>query len=256
MTIKKKSKLPIDVLIKHLKTHKDAVIILGPDIVNKDISVKEESKDDFNRKNMVKKPEKFWSYYVDNLMSIFECKNKTTQNIEKLLNLNIHENVIDTNIINILDKSYNVIAPTGKNDTLECVKCSKKYNSIELKGQLKTQDTTLKCDCGGNIKPTILCFGEKYPLNTYNKVKDAIFIEENNTPKLNTHTLIFVGVDFSDTLMSEIIDSYDALKDNQHFTVVIADKGHRDDVIFYNPEFGVCDELDQAISRLIDLLKK
>ena len=83
----------------------------------------------------------------------------------------------------------------------------------------------------------------------------AIFIEENGKPKLNTHTLIFIGVDFTDSLISELIDSYDALKDGEHFTVIVTDKLNRDDLIYYNPEFGVTDDIDQAIDRLIDLIK-
>ena len=65
--------------------------------------------------------------------------------------------------------------------------------------------------------------------------------------------VIFIGVDFTDSLISEIIDSFDALKDNNHYTVVIADKEHREDVIYYNPEFGVSDDIQQGVLRLIDL---
>ena len=101
-----------------------------------------------------------------------------------------------------------------------------------------------------------LCYIKyKYNMNMYKAVKDAIFKEENDKPELNTHTLIFIGVDFTDSLISELIDSYDALKDNNHFTVIVTDKLNRDDLIYYNPEFGVTDDLDKAIDRLIDLIK-
>ena len=66
---------------------------------------------------------------------------------------------------------------------------------------------------------------------------------------------MFIGVDFTDSLISELIDSYDALKDENHFTVIVTDKLNRDDLIYYNPEFGVTDEIDQALSRLIDIIK-
>jgi hypothetical protein len=253
--IKRKTKLPLEALLKHLKTYKDAVIILGPDIPNQDIGVTEESKDDFNRKTMVRDPQKFWSYYVENLMKLYSHQDITTETVESLLDLNLHSTVIDTNIIDVLTHT-SVISPAGKNNRLECVKCHKAYNAEEMYHQLKFQDTTLKCSCGGNIKPTVLCFGEKYPINIYNQVKNAIFTEEKGKVSLNTHTLIFIGVDFSDSLISEIIDSFDALKDMNHYTVVIADKDHREDVIYYNPEFGVCDDIGQGVSRLIDLLNK
>lgn len=254
--IKRKTKLPLEVLLNHLKEHKDAVIILGPDIANQNISVEEESsKECFNRKAMVRDPKSFWSYYVENLMKLYSYNDITTETVEALLDLKLHKQVIDTNIIDILTHTP-VISPAGKNRRLECVKCHKAYNAEEMYHQLKFQDTTLKCSCGGNIKPTVLCFGEKYPLNVYNSVKEAIFLEENGKVSLNTHTLIFIGVDFSDSLISEIIDSYDALKDANHYTVVIADKDHREDVVYYNPEFGVCDDIQQGVSRLIDLLNK
>ena len=122
--------------------------------------------------------------------------------------------------------------------------------------QLQNQEKVLKCECGGNIKPTVLYHGEKYSAPLYEKVKNAIFIEENGKPQLNTHTLIFIGVDFTDSLVSELIDSYDALKDAQHYTVIITDKLNRDDLIYYNPEFGVADDIDAALLRLMDLIKE
>ena len=252
---KKKTKLPLDVLLNHLKQYKDAVIVLGPDIAKVNVVVDEESKDNFNRKSMVRDPKAFWEYYTKNLMKLYSYNDITTETVEALLDLNLHATVIDTNIIDILTRTK-AIYPAGKNKELKCVKCGKSYDAENMYHQLKYQDTTLKCSCGGNIKPTVLCFGEKYPLNIYNEVKDAIFKEENGKASLNTHTLIFIGVDFTDSLISEVIDSYDALKDDNHFTVVIADTEHREDVIYYNPEFGVCDNIQQGVLRLIDLLTK
>ena len=40
------------------------------------------------------------------------------------------------------------------------------------------------------------------------------------------------------------------------YSVIIADKEHREDVIYYNPEFGACDDIEQGVSRLIELLNK
>ena len=184
------------------------------------VAVGEDSIGKFNRKNMVKDPQTFWSYYTENLMKLYSYNDITTETVESLLDLQLHKQVIDTNIIDILNHTP-VISPAGKNRRLECVKCGKAYDAEKMYHQLKFQDTTLKCSCGGNIKPTVLCFGEKYPLNVYNSVKDAIFVEENGKVSLNTHTLIFIGVDFSDSLMSEIIDSYDALKDAYHYKKLI-----------------------------------
>jgi hypothetical protein len=254
----KKPKLPIDILSKHLLHFKDAVIVLGPDIIGEGIqfNIDEETKDFYNRKLMIKEPEQFWKYYSDNIMKPLAVSNKMTAQVNKLLNMNLHSMVIDTNMVKTLvSNRTDVISPNGKNDTLTCVKCQKEYNANDMFEQLQHQTKTLKCECGGNIKPTVLYFGEKYSTPVYQSVKDAIFEEVNGAPKLKTHTLIFIGVDFTDSLVSELIDSYDALKDLAHYTVIITDKLNRDDLIYYNPEFGACDDLDKALERLMELIK-
>ncbi len=260
MSKQKKQKLPIDVLTKHLQEHKDAVIVLGPDILGeyKQCEINEETFDLYNRKLMIKEPNKFWNFYVDEIMNPLAITNKITAQLNRLLGMNIHSNIIDTNIVKTIintDTRNDLISPNGKNDRLECVKCHKMFEAHTMIDDLKQVDKTLKCECGGNIKPTVLYHGERYNMNIYKAVKDAIFVEENGKPKLNTHTLIFIGVDFTDSLISELIDSYDALKDGEHFTVIVTDKLNRDDLIYYNPEFGVTDDIDQAINRLINLIK-
>ena len=260
MSKPKKQKLPIDVLTKHLQEYKDAVIVLGPDILGeyKQCEINEETFDLYNRKLMIKEPNKFWNFYVDEIMNPLAITNKITAQLNRLLGMNIHSNIIDTNIVKTIintDTRSDLISPNGKNNKLECVKCHKVFEANKMIDDLKSADKTLKCECGGNIKPTVLYHGERYNMNIYKAVKDAIFIEENGKPKLNTHTLIFIGVDFTDSLISELIDSYDALKDGEHFTVIVTDKLNRDDLIYYNPEFGVTDDIDQAINRLIDLIK-
>lgn len=253
----KKPKLPIDILSKHLLHFKDAVIILGPDIIGEGIqfNIDETTKDSYNRKLMIKEPEQFWKYYSDNIMHPTAVTNEITKQLVKLLSLVIHSTVIDTNMAHTIPTYFKTISPNGKNDILECVKCHKEYDANKMFNQLQKQEKVLKCECGGNIKPTVLYYGEKYSTPLYQAVKDAIFEEVNGVPKLKVHTLIFIGVDFTDSLVSELIDSYDALKDMAHYTVIITDKLNRDDLIYYNPEFGVYDDLDKALERLIELIK-
>ena len=255
--MKKNDKLPIDTLLNHLREHKDAVIILGPDILEegKQFEISPETYECYNRKKMVKQPGEFWKYYSDKIMTPLAITNKTTIQINTLLSMNLHSSVIDTNIVKTISP-YEVISPNGKNGVLECVKCHKTFDAHSMFNQLQNQEKVLKCKCGGNIKPTVLYHGEKYSTPLYEKVKNAIFIEENGKPQLNTHTLIFIGVDFTDSLVSELIDSYDALKDAQHYTVIITDKLNKDDLIYYNPEFGVADDIDAALLRLMDLIKE
>ena len=258
MAQQKKAKLPIDILIKHLYFHKDAVIILGPDILGecKQFEITEETYDYYNRKKMIKQPKEFWQYYAMNITKPLAVSNKITQELVKFLSFGLHSAIIDTNIVKTIAPNYEVISPNGKNSVLECVKCHKKFDAHSMFNQLQNQEGVLKCNCGGNIKPTVLYHGEKYSTPIYQSVKNAIFSEENGKPELKTHTLIFIGVDFTDSLISELADSYDALKDYQHYTVIITDKLNRDDIYYYNPEFGVADDLDQALKRLMALIKE
>jgi hypothetical protein len=253
----KKTKLPIDILIKHLYFHKDAVIVLGPDILEntKAFEINESTYDSYNRKLMMKNPKEFWQFYMNNIVNPYAVSNKITKELNKFLELGLHSAIIDTNIIKTV-YNHNVISPNGKNDTLECVRCHKTYDPNKMVDQLMNQEKVLKCECGGNIKPTVLYHGEKYSMPLYNAVKNAVFKEVNGEPKLNTHTLIFIGVDFTDSLISELIDSYDAIKTDNFLTVIMTDKLNRDDCIYYSPEFGVADDLDKALIRLMDLLKQ
>lgn len=253
----KKDKLPIDILIKHLKEFKDAVIILGPDILEdiKQFEVTEETYEFYNRKKMIKEPKEFWKYYSDNIMKPLGAMNESIKQLNLFLGLKLHSAIIDTNMIKTIAKEYNAISPNGKNSVLECVKCHKEYDATKMFEQLQNQEKTLKCECGGNIKPTVLYHGERYNTHLYNTVKNSIFKENGDKVDIVPHTLIFIGCDFTDSLVSEIIDSYDALKDGYHLTVVITDKLNRDDLIYYNPEFGVADDLNLALERLIKLLK-
>ena len=259
MMAPKKNKLPIEKLLQHLDMYKDAVIVLGPDILGeiKQYNLDETTKDLYNRKLMVREPQKFWDFYTTNLMKPLAITNGITSQINKLLERNIHSTIIDTNMVKTIinsDKRKDLISPNGKNDKLECVKCHKIYEAHTMMDRLTNVDEVIKCDCGGQIKPTVLYYGEKYNMELYRTIKESIFTEIKNKPSLTTHTLMFIGCDFTDTLVSEIIDSYDAIKDDNHYTVIITDKKNRDDLIYYNPEFGVSDDIDQAIDRLIKIL--
>lgn len=247
-----KTKLPIETLIKHLKEHKDAVLVLGPKVITDNMfPINEKTKEIYNRKTMIKDPKMFWQFYSKCILSMPEkYSNDITKSISKLLELDLVSNIIDINLVNTID---NVISPNGKTDVIECVKCHKRVNAYEIKDQLEAQDKIYKCECGGNMKPSVLFFGEKYTTPMYESVKNSIFEDVNGKPSLKTHTLIFIGVDFMDSLTEELIDSYDALKTPDHFTVIIDNT--QTNLIYYEPEFGVSDEINKGIDRLIEILK-
>lgn len=49
-----------------------------------------------------------------------------------------------------------------------CIKCKKFYNEIEL-----SQQSVLKCECGGLIRPDVVWFGEMLPYNALRFAEDA-----------------------------------------------------------------------------------
>ena len=68
MAEQKKQKLPIDVLLEHLVKHKDAVIVLGPDILEDGnyFVISDETYECYNRKMMIK------NFYIKSFSCIIE----------------------------------------------------------------------------------------------------------------------------------------------------------------------------------------
>ena len=112
----------------------------------------------------------------------------------------------------------------------------------------------LRCECGGKIAPTITMFGEKYREKYISDIKNAIFKEENGKVELNTHCLIFIGVDFEEDYIHEIMESYNAIKtqtqSEDSYTVMICEKDGVS-ISYYQPEFATYEDIAGAIGRLI-----
>lgn len=260
------NKWEINHLIENLKRNKDAVVIIGDKAVQ-DINVfpiNEESKEVLNRKTMVKDPEKFWSYYKDNIYNQTYKMSKTERAVRHFIeNTDVIKNVVDLNYTGHLstftDKDeVNIIQLKGDLDVLRCMSCGTEY---EVTKDMVNTKSVLKCECKGKIAPTITMFGEKYLEKNTKAVKDAIFLEEDGEIKLLTHCLIFVGVDFEESYINELIDSYDAIKnqistdEETYFTVIITDDDSMS-INYYRPEFATDENMPEAIERLIAMIKE
>lgn len=210
-------KWQLEQLLATLKNHKDAVVIVGDKVVNELnlYKIDENSKQHLNKKKMVKEPKNFWSFYKENL---YEQENiNLTSPAEKAINSLIGMGVIKT----LIDLNYtgnikvpvmsrtNYIQLKGDKSLVRCMSCDKVYKITE---DMLNTDTMLKCECRGKISPTITMFGEKYLEKHIKAIKDAIFIEKDDKVELNTHCLIFIGVDFEEDYMHELIESYNAVK--------------------------------------------
>lgn len=253
------NKWQINHLIENLKRNKDAVVIVGDKAVEtlNLFKVNEDCKDVMNRKTMVKEPQKFWSFYKENISKQIFGESPAEAAITALIDKGIVKTVIDLNYTgNIASNDIEVIQLKGDLDVLRCMSCGKEYEATE---ELLDTETVLKCDCKGKIAPTITMFGEKYLDKNVKAVKDAIFLEEDNEVKLKTHCLIFIGTDFEESYINELIDSYDAVKANvssdeeTFFTVIITDNDSMS-INYYKPEFATDGDITESIKRLTALI--
>lgn len=255
------NKWTIEDLIKNLKTNKDAVVIFGDKAV-KELElyqIDENSKKDLNKKKMVKEPKNFWSFYKDNIY--LNNKVSTSEvNISRLTDTGVVKTLIDLNYtgnirIPIISKT-NYIQLRGDKSLARCMSCDKTY---KLTDDMLNTDKMLKCECKGKIAPTITMFGEKYLQKNTKAIKDAIFIEKDDEVKLNTHCLIFVGVDFEEDYMHDLIESYSAIKskvstDEEPFFLVMITEKDGVSIEYYQPEFATYEDIAGSIDRLIKML--
>ena len=211
---------------------------------------------------MVKKPKDFWSFYKENL---YEQEKRTSvssaeEAVNNLIAMGIVKTLIDLNYTGnikipiVSNTSY--IQLKGNVEIARCMSCDKSYKITE---DMLNTDSILKCECKGKITPTITMFGEKYLEKHTKAIKDAIFIEEDDEIKLNTHCLIFIGVDFEEDYMHELIESYNAIKskistdEDPYFLVMITEKDGLS-VEYYQPEFATYENIAEAIDRLRAML--
>ena len=213
---------------------------------------------------MVKEPQKFWTYYKDNIYNQTYKMSKTERAVRHLIEqTNVVKTVIDLNYTGHLstfveNDNIDIIQLKGDLDTTRCMSCNKEY---EITNNMLDTTSMLKCECKGKISPTITLFGEKYLEKNTKAVKDAIFIEEDGEVKLNTHCLIFIGIDFEEDYLHDLIDSFDAVKaqvstdEDPYFSVIITDNDSIS-INYYQPEFATDDNMPEAIERLIAQIKE
>ena len=247
-------------LIKSLKTHKDAILILGDKVAPNAVKITESSKETFNRKCLVKSPSKFWEWYNENVFFASPTISNEEVAINELIKTGVFKLIINLNNTNHINSNSlaQLIELRGNKTLLRCMTCNSTFE-IESKQGKKATDNVLKCTCGGKIAPTVTMFGEKYRETDLDAIKKAIFIEDEDGVKLNTHTIIFVGVDFEEDYMHELMESYNAIKitmpkEDHYYTVMVCDKDGVS-IDYYKPEFATYEDIAGAISRLTDNIK-
>lgn len=252
-----KSKAELKDLIQSLRNHKDAVVVIGDKCANKDLlKINENTKENYNRKNMIKNPKSFWEYYKTVLFEQDFSPTEAEQEINELIKTGIIKTIINLNYtdnIKPVDSlSTKIIELKGNVNILRCMSCDAEYSVIN---EVLNSSKIVKCECGGKIAPTITMFGEKYRERHISEIKKSIFNETENGIDLNTHVVIFIGVDFEEDYIHELIESFNAIKIQQnkegYYCVMVCEKDGVS-INYYQPEFATYEDIPGAINRLID----
>lgn len=205
---------------------------------------------------MVKNPKAFWTYYRKEIFEQDFSPSDIETAINKLIGTGVFKKVINLNYTGNIVKmpllATKITELRGNVKIARCMSCDKEYPITE--DTLKTEKV-LKCECGGKIAPTITMFGEKYRDKYINEIKESIFNEEEGKTTLNTHNIIFVGVDFEEDYMHEIMESYNAIKmeteQEETYTTMICEKDGVS-IEYYRPEFATYEDIASSIDRLVN----
>lgn len=253
----------------NLLKHKDAVVIIGNDLVRDAhlFHATENNQKTYSRKQMIKDPENFWKFY---LMNIAENEHNQTGNenqkaLLELLNTGIIKTVIDMNYDgymkdNISD-NIQYIQLKGDRRELFCTKCGEKVsytNDITGEKVLTHSDLT-ESSCEGRLQPTVPFYGSKISKQLWNQIVESIFdITDPENPKLKTHALILIGIDLTEDILSELVESYQAARGKKNLEhLLIAVTYHSPQTLqLLNAEFGTSDEIDKSLQRLKEFLKE
>ena len=189
-------------LVEHLNKYKDAVIIVGPGALapqDKNNYSVEEFNENYNRKALVREPEKMWDFF----------NNKMRKDISEET-LNTYRAIKNFNEITSLIIDQNTNAPMmskkadlhGSLHNFKCNKCKVSYTADYVYGV--EEGHTTECEvCGGTIRPTVLLSGERYD--------NAMFLEIQEKIKAS-HTVILVGMDYTEESLMQLIAEYGDIK--------------------------------------------
>ena len=241
----------IDDLVEHINKYKDSVIIVGKYINDK---LKEydpvKFNEDYSRKSLKRTPDKLWNFFRDYLYTDIN-DSKVYDNIENIP----HSLIVDQNINGKLMNSKNVYNIHGHINTFICSKCKTIYTIDSILNDDGSYNT--ECEvCGKEIRPSVLLSGERYNNTLYNDFKQKL---------IDTHTLILIGMDYSEQTLLDLIADYGDLKsqvnaeedpDNQKMLVILQSedcKFNPAQITF--PEYLVKGNIDEKLDILSKKIK-
>lgn len=196
-------------LVQHLNKYEDAVIIVGPGALanqdKNDYSI-EEFNDNYNRKALVREPNKMWDFFNKNMKKDIS---------EETLNTYRAIKAFDDVTALIIDQNTNSPMMSKKADlhgsihNFKCNKCKISYTTNYVYGAEEGHEEyeegrIVECEvCGGAIRPTALLSGERYD--------NVMFLDIQEKIKAS-HTLILVGMDYTEEALMQLIAEYGDVK--------------------------------------------
>ena len=260
----------LEAMKTNLLKNKDAVVIVGNDLVRDAhlFHATENNQKTYSRKQMIKDPENFWKFYLTNIAENERNKtgNENQQALIDLLNTGIVKTVIDMNydgyIKDHITSDVQYIQLKGDRRELFCTKCGEivPYNKeISGKKVLTHNDCNENCQCEGRLQPTVPFYGSKISKQLWNQIVESIFDTTNpENPQPRTHALILIGIDLTEDILSELVESYQAARGKKNLEhLLIAITYHSPQTLqLLNVEFGTSDEIDKSLIRLKEFLKE
>lgn len=250
-------RLEVNDLVSHMQKYKDAVIIIGPDIdiTRKEKPTREQMEKLYTHKSMVRTPEKFWEFFKDYIFIDPEKDDLSpAMKAIKILNsMGLTRAIIDQNTtgrFRLHGGGGNTIELHGDSATFICKRCEIEYPYMYY---TSLEASVPKCEvCGKSLRPNILLFGESYKEDVFSAVQSQIG---------TTHTLILVGMDYSEDIIVDLIANYASMKDmaisedNRMLIVVGTPEDYDPNEMIGFCEFIVKSDSNAAMDRLLQAFK-
>lgn len=233
-------------LVEHLNEHKDAVIILGPGVLEEKATYSvEDFNDKYTRKALVREPQKLWNFFMNNMYREATSKEEklfnTIKSLKDITGLVVNQNMIAHTIGNTIDLhgSYGIFI---------CPKCKTIYTKDYITSK-EPYENECEC-CGATIRPTALLSGERYNHTDFKLVEESI---------ANAHTIILIGMDYTEEPLLKLIAQYGDIKaiteSKDKVLVSIQTKEEEfDPNEMTHFEFIVKDNIQSALDRLISVM--
>lgn len=233
-------------LVAHLKEHKDAVIILGPGVLEKQFEYSiDEFNENYNRKALIRDPEKAWTFFMDKMFRETTDKEKklfnTIQSLSDITGLVINQNTIAHAIPRTIDLH-------GLLNIFTCMKCKTVFTK-EYVTSKEPFENECEC-CGGAIRPTVLLSGERYNHTDFMEIESSI---------MNSHTIILIGMDYTEEPLLKLIAQYGDTKamleaKDKVLVSIQTPEEEFDPNEMTHFEFIVKDDIQAALDRLISVM--